>query len=601
MECFPTTPNPIEPLAKLRDRIYFAASLTLLWVCLSPQQAIADPLPITIKVTSSTPAVPGAPISISWTLSNTSNALITGDINYGLNGRLMSTATAINVTGIAAHKSITGTQTFVAVPGVDEITVSLLHTGTAVVAAPPTLPKTIDSDTGKPAENPTAPTKSVPVVSVAATGTVWVNTSPTVASVADGLTAAVRRQLMLDYAPLLLYSYDGQDETYAPIDVVPYVQASTLNSAISAVPSLAQSALSNTPLAILNPTNAPSTQRQFGNITAFQPSLPVNLYVVPSSGIEHGADWTTVMQRQNVGLYGHVSVVDLGTPKSLNELPASLWDRYHCAGSGACAAQIIKIEYWQFFGYSDDDNSLSQANHGGDWCSVQLYIDASWWNANLKDRAILNVYHDLHGKEVGFDMGTVQQSSQLTVPNRAANTKGATYRATELHGPNYGQPVNFSVKVLGIWEPPGGPDQATELAHAQNNTLQLAAQESAVLSFQHPVVYVEWGGHEFWPTPDWTIYEAAKHNGAGQYSYFGSAPVDLTIDLVRGSGGLAGLVSPIPVDVALVTEFAGYWGGANSYNGPPQGPPLHNGWYWDLDPSKLPDLTKLIEATSRPN
>jgi transcriptional regulator with XRE-family HTH domain len=100
--------------------------------------------------------------------------------------------------------------------------------------------------------------------------------------------------------------------------------------------------------------------------------------------------------------------------------------------------------------------------------------------------------------------------------------------------------------------------------------------------YKHPVVYVEWGGHEFWPTSSWSIAAASKHNGLGKYSYFGDAPVDVTYLPVFLSNGAQNLPSPLPnADVALVTLFAGFWGAPQSHNGPPQGPPLHCEWFWD--------------------
>jgi hypothetical protein len=80
-----------------------------------------------------------------------------------------------------------------------------------------------------------------------------------------------------------------------------------------------------------------------------------------------------------------------------------------------------------------------------------------------------------------------------------------------------------------------------------------------------------WGGHEFWPTPAWSFYGASKHNGLGQYSYFGSSPVDVSL----------GTTPTTQNDVALVTEFDGYWGAPQPLNKPPEGPPLHCQWFWD--------------------
>jgi hypothetical protein len=268
--------------------------------------------------------------------------------------------------------------------------------------------------------------------------------------------------------------------------------------------------------------------------------------------------------------------------------PALPWDvlraRYHCIDTQPCPAQVIKLEYWQAFGYSHDSANFSAlADHEGDWCTVQLYVDAGWWESPRPDRAILFVVHYLHGNQIGFNMGFADAVPVTTVvPARPRNDKGPTYTAQEFHGPHYSD----SVELWGTVAPAFPPNQQNQRFFAQNNILQLATEGPFLaspvsglhgkpvpgisFSFQHPVVYVEWGGHEFWPTPAWSFYGASKHNGLGQYSYFGSIPVDVSQ-----------VTKPPQDDVALVTQFAGYWGASHDLNGPPPGPPLHCEWFWD--------------------
>ncbi len=113
-------------------------------------------------------------------------------------------------------------------------------------------------------------------------------------------------------------------------------------------------------------------------------------------------------------------------------------------------------------------------------------------------------------------------------------------------------------------------DSAVQLA--QNNVLQLAKDPASGL-FLHPVVYVEWGGHEFYPTSSWSYKYASKHNGSGKYHYIASGVQNI------GEIGQSGRTDT----ARLVTDFAGYWGneGPNGQNGPPQGPTLHKQWFWD--------------------
>jgi hypothetical protein len=618
--------------------------LAIAWLGATDANAAPLPaLPIAITVTSGTPAA-AKPITVSWKLVNTSTALLTGSIVYYLNNVNLTPLDLPNDKSITKGSTLSGTFTFNPVPGINQLTVSLLDTVHAVDAG--STPKLTDLAPGqvpKP-EQPTAPPASP--VNLVASGTVPINASPTLPTLANGLTDTYRQQLMADYAPLLLYSNDGGEEQYAPIDVIAFVQGSSLTGDLT---------LPNSTLA-----NATAVLQSNGTIAATQPGLPIGRFIAPSASVEKGADWNTVMQRaaaassdpshqtHEVGLYGHVTLLDLNHFQSDADpnLPALFAARYNCTATqtsaGICPAhgpaQVIKIEYWQFFGYSYDFSPSASAamaaalvgsalggieglisagasandiiqgkvNHSGDWCTVQVYVDAAWWASARPDLGILAVYHYLHGNQVGFDMGAVTGApASITVPARAQNATGSTYSAQEYHGPNFGSSVQFSINPFGsVWLPPGGPDQATEKAHAQNSVLQLATlpvtqtTTTAKASYQHPVVYVEYGGHEFWPSTSWSYYGASKHNGTGQYSYFASYPVDLTPDTKTATATVAGrsipLLQPPPTDVTLVTDFAGYWG-AKGGGGPPQGPPLHTQWYWD--PRTTPaDLLSQIET-----
>jgi hypothetical protein len=553
---------------------------------------------MTLSVPVITAAI-GDPISVTWKLFNNSNATLLGTIAYFRNDVPLNNASAINNLAVAKHNSTSGAQTIQTVPGVNKITVEFVHTGTVQAPASPKPVQPLQAD-GKPPKNAPLSTNSVPVNTVVACNTAWFNASPATTAVGTALTPSQRTSLFRDYSPLLLYSFDhGSDEQYAPIDVLAFIQASSLDSQISGVANQAQGSL--TAKSILNPTNNPVNAMGSIITPATQPSLPVNLYLEPSETAQHGAEWATVMARQdpqagtafgtNVGLYGQAVLMDLARFNSYADpaLKDRLTARYNCDPSGkSCPRQVIKIEYWQFFGYSFDfyDPVPIEAgaiqryiNHVGDWCTVQLFVDASWWQAKLYERSILAVYHYLHGHQVGFDMqSSTGEPAVITVPIRPSNTKGLTFSAKEFLGPNFKQSVKLSVEKDGHWLPLGGPNMTEQLDHAQNNVLQLAA-DPLMKTFQHPVVYVEWGGHEFWPTPDWSIFGASKHNGTGQFSYFGSFPTDVSFPLFIDTG-------PEPDDVQLVHYFAGYWGNPGD-GGPPPGPVLHKEWLWDVTPAGL--------------
>jgi hypothetical protein len=571
---------------------------------LFPVPAMAAPqAPLKINVTlKPVNARPDSPINILWSFANHTDLI--GSVAYYLNNQPLPVSPQPAVgTAWKPGTLYPGPQNVAVVPGVNQITVFLLniHTG----APNNTTPKLTDIEVGKAPSPGRGTSASVTAgIDVLAAGGAHVTPSIPPSSLAkDGLTAASRRQLMKDYAPLLLYSYDhASDEVYAPIDVLSFIQGSSLDSSTQAA-NLPNSAL-QTPSVILDPTPSAPNDPKIGTISATLSLLPAELYVTPlPNTVQKGTAWATVMSSQNpnVGLYGHVILLDFKNldVKQFQSLPdaallAGFATRYGCDANNwaSCPAQIIKIEYWQFFGYSHDYQGTgdsivdSHTDHTGDWCTVQLYLDASWWQFGRPDAAILAVYHYMHGIQVGFDMAQVSEPpAKLTVPARASNDKGDTYSAVEFHGPNYGQSVDFPVSFAGLQM---GPDKSPQVANAQNNAMQLAGERSAELtflpSFQHPVVYVEWGGHEFWPTVGWSYVGASKHNGTGQYSYFGSSPLDLTVDND----------SPPQEAVTLVTSFAGYWG-AEGGGGPPQGPPLHCQWYWD--PVNTPkDLLSYVDV-----
>jgi hypothetical protein len=565
-----------------------------------------------ITVTPTAPS-PGNSVTIAWTLINTTNAVVAGPIVYYLNANPLTALNPSGTTTLKPGAKVSGTFTFVPVPGWDQVSVGLTNTLVAhptTTVRPPILQTLTPGQSPKPPPSTTSATPPEPTSAIfPATVTTLFNVS-TAALPNAGLTAANRQQILKEYAPLILYSYDhSSDEQYAPIDVVPFVQGSSLQSQVLGIQGIPNSTLTGSARIILNPLN--SNTSPAGTITAS--AKPVNLYLIPSDATQHGSDWKTVMARQNaqgpnVGLYGRAILLDFNSISNNNPaVPAAgLRARYHCASNGPCSAQVIKIEYWQFYGFSHDYYGGGPAieadtDHMGDWCTVQLYVDASWWLSSRPDRAILYVFHYLHGHQVGFDLGQANTvTTNTVVPTRPTSDTRPTYKAQQYQGPNFGNSVGLSVKVAGSWEPVGGPNMTEELSEAQNNTLQLAAENSVVAApasgeiggglrslllpsaFSHPVVYAEWGGHEFWPKPSWTIYGASNHNGMGQYSYFGTAPVDVTVDPeYYTAGGVTLPTLPTQDDIALVTLFSGYWGAPQNDNGPPQGPPLHCQWYWD--------------------
>lgn len=621
------------------------------------------------SITVTSGATPGNQISVEWTLTGPANRILEGNLFFYLNSLPLPNPNAAAQTTVQGNEPASGKFKFTPVPGCNLLTVSLIKQLTNKPAKPP-IPKTLPIPSpGHPAVPPSSTVSPAPVenpVLASVTSKCIYATTPAVSLTgSDGLiTADNRKQLLSDYAPLFLYSYDhGHDEKYAPIDVVSYIQDSSLVSQESRWQGIANSALSaasgNSPLTILNPPVAPpNTQQNAGVISTL--ATPLNFFLEPSTAGQNG-DWITVTnklcsfasllrgcQSQNVGLYARASLVDLGARPLLSgqtsndpSLPiAALRARYGCTTAVSvvregCPAQVIKLEYWQFYGYSHDYDAegsifallgpqinqlINQdlTDHDGDWCTVQVYVDANWWKS-APDLAIVYVSHYFHGFQAGFDMDSVEQApTSLVVPSPSAGNHGTTYPAMEYLGPHSINSVDLPVDLDGgLWLTSQGPNtddkaeklaNATNLSFAQNNTLELAQDPVFSASgartvkqrYKHPVVYVEWGGHEFWPTSGWSIAAASKHNGLGTYSYFGDAPVDVTY-LPAFSAGAQTLPSPPPSpDVELVTLFSGFWGAPQKHNPPPPGPPLHCEWYWDpsWDPEtpNSPNLLVNLEA-----
>jgi hypothetical protein len=597
--------------------------LVVMLLALTPILGVCTPSQGTIKISPAQPA-PGDEVTVTWTLINTTGEPITGKVVYYLGSYSLNDLSTTAMTTLLKGQSTGNTFTFLPFPGWNQISVVFLNTQVAPPSAkPPTILQPIDpSQPPKPQPSAGSAVTSVPVSKIfpATVSLAFNDTGTAPSTIEGGLSAAMRKQLLADYSPLLLYSYDhNSDEQYPPIDAVPLVQGSSLSSQASGVQDIPNSTLQSAAAAldILNPGGSQ------GAGTIMTSASVAKLYLEPNDATQHGAPWTSGKvgvnaQGMNIGLHGRALLLDL-TNLSITDpaLPtASLLARYKCTHQQQqpCAARVVKLEYWQLYGYSADYNgnsiSESEANHQGDWCGVQVYIDANWSQSSRPDRAILWVVHYLHGKQVGFNMAMANPIEiPVKVPARAAGDIRPTYSAQEVQGPNYGLSVEISVKIKGSWEPPGGPNLDQQLFQAQKNVLRLATEgpinvgpagvslsghfepPKINLSYRHPVVYVEWGGHEFWPTDAWTIYAASKHDGTGKYSYFGDSPVDIT-----ASPNIAVPPTvPAQADVALVTLFSGYWGAPQSDNGPPVGPPLHCEYYWD--PATNSTLSNSLHAS----
>jgi hypothetical protein len=416
----------------------------------------------------------------------------------------------------------------------------------------------------------------------------------------DGVPDAIEAKLLETYAPLMLFSKDnGQQEQYAPIDVIDFIHASSLISKDSSIPAIDNSILRQAPHVstqagataytgadvILNPSGGPGGQINNSQkpTTAVPTPLPRQIYLSPSSEAQHGTSWDTVLARKNVGMYGHVTMIRASQIAD-SALAPELVGLCGKSQPKGCTGDVFKVEYWQFFGYSHDfqvpayvmalqffidpllpipvpplpitELAKDIIDHGGDWCTVQLYVSVTEPDPA---KAIFAIFHYAHGLQFGFDLTKPYQTTSKTV---GSDDNPSQYEVNQLQGSKFGATVAFPFQ--------GGADTPSQ-KNAQNNVVQLARADNNS-PYVHPVVYAEWGGHEFWPSRAWSLEFVSKHGGDG-YQYLATS--------VPNVGEIA---APMPgvVQADTVTGFSGYWGyyGWENHNKPPQGPPLHKQWQW---------------------
>jgi len=113
--------------------------------------------------------------------------------------------------------------------------------------------------------------------------------------------------------------------------------------------------------------------------------------------------------------------------------------------------------------------------------------------------------------------------------------------------------------------------------------------------FTHPVVYIENGSHEFWPTESGKVgttiatetFFTPLHNGDDrENSYFTDTPPNL-----------GEVENPLPETNAaqVILQYNGYWGCYNLANPPPPGPTLHTEWTYPFNSTYYPALLTFLE------
>ena len=376
----------------------------------------------------------------------------------------------------------------------------------------------------------------------------------------DGIKDSTETSLLARFTPYVRFSNDRGVEQYRPMDAWNYVRWSELQTdgdegkGVIVVNSI----LLNNPAAVLGKGTDLMTDKRFREDRFLNP-----LKDVPRKGgnwARYGYEWRDVLAKRNVGFYGHVVRFDVRQPQT---------DFLQCTRSKTpsntnrdfvlCDLDVdqkkpksyYKIEYWQFFGYNGVGKPFDFGDHEGDWTTVQVIVDVTTLEP-------VQVHHFAHGYRFGFDM----QAGRL---RSTVDLNGGLVR--EYRGMYWSLPVEF-------WWHDTSQARANNVRSAlssQNNVLRMR-RDATTGKYDHPVVYVEHGGHEFWPTEAWGFQDSPNHNGDDvEHSYLAAAPPNL--------GEVEYPLAEVP-EATIVLRFNGRWGAYSRRNASPQGPALHNGWTW---------------------
>jgi hypothetical protein len=392
----------------------------------------------------------------------------------------------------------------------------------------------------------------------------------------DGIPDIYEHILLQKFRPYLRFTRDqGNDEHYNPCDVMFYLSCSNMYDSDGnvvldnfAMNFPMQSGIS---LPILN-----LNWRNCGSSDIVSNPRPTDYRINPLKGFQvlgysgsfigrHGNSWQEIKAKRNIGLYGHV----VPYCKAKGEFRDYGLDPNHT---------YYKVEYWQFFGYNNAASfSLCSTephdvgDHEGDWTSVQLLVDPD------REDSIVSVFFYAHGEEFRYDMN--QTLFQRILPPDPIIKNGTVKE--------YGGLPNPNLDVLRY--DAGSESFVIDSANwklAQNSILRLY-RENGENDFTHPVVYVEYGTHEFFPSEYWSEDYAPKHTGDDTDSYFTETPPNL--------GEVQHPLSETEA-APIILKYNGYWGRCGCHNDPPHGPTLHGQWTWpECSPVRL-----LFPADYRP-
>ena len=124
----------------------------------------------------------------------------------------------------------------------------------------------------------------------------------------------------------------------------------------------------------------------------------------------------------------------------------------------------------------------------------------------------------------------------------------------QYRGPNCGKTVDIGLGDIASKD----TQCSASVSNAQNNTLRMRSDPVTGLS-THPMVYLEPGSHEFWPTEKWSYHAAPKHDGAGLQILTTTPP-----NLGEVENPMTEYQTALPI-----LRFNGLWGAYSRSNTPP--------------------------------
>jgi len=397
----------------------------------------------------------------------------------------------------------------------------------------------------------------------------------------DGIADGEEQALLERYRPYYLFN---SGENFRPISVVDYVASSSLlpsgdegsdeiltGEQLQANPMLLLEASRNDPHFCSGPDDKMSCSSDLTkNARSTQYHInPLENPPGPGGGDpgRHGATAEQERTQRNIGLYGHVVPIhlDLSDSKLLCD------HRWNDVPRPADAPLYYKVEYWQFFGFNSEDRTFDIGDHEGDWVSVQLLIRPA---SKRSPEKVVRVSHFIHGAEISFNL----ESDGIT---KTAPSQFGSGQFVENRGPHFGSDGFQSIDINDKWfwfrcDPEG------DMNRANDNTLRMF-QDPNTGAFTHPIVYIERGAHEFWPTDLGRVntiiggqkYHSPSHDGDGDF-FLTNTPINL---------GEVEAPMSVQGEAPLVLRFNGYWGAFSRETDPPFGPPLHGNWTWPADSS----------------